>query len=285
MRSPRWHRARLRRHVRRRLDQQSRRALHQQAAVRPGANAGIDPNTGSRSAETIIEPGVSDPNPNDAAPTVVVYVASSGVTIDGVTVEGDNPNLTSTVIHNGANVDAAEGIAGFEGVGNINIINNIVRDTTYTGVDMDNYNNNAATAGNVISHNLLTNLGGGGFKWGIGVIVQDNFYADISHNVMSNVRIGVQTGNFNLANPWLDRRHQRQPDRYEPRRHRLQPALPECVSVHDFREHCHCGSRTSETQWDGIEVLSQQNGVDVTVSNNTIDGTGATARPAVTLSG
>jgi hypothetical protein len=240
-----------------------------------GANSGIDA-SGSRVAETIIEPGASDPSPFDANPQVVVYVQSSNVTIDGVTVEGDNPGLTSTVNHNGANVDAAEGIAAFDGVGNITITNDIVRDTAYTGVDFDNFNDHAVpTSGNTISHNLMSNLGGGGFGYGIGVLIQDNFYADVTHNVMTGVRIGVQTGNFTQANPGSTAsisNNQIATSRagitYNLHYNTASPFTISGNSITAIND-------TGETKWDGISIFSQQITVSATVSNNTINGTGA----------
>ena len=122
----------------------------------------------------------------------------SGVTIDGVTVDGSNPNLT----HLDAQTtdDASEGIVSYTGVGNITVKNNIIENTAYTGVDFYNYNNNGApTANNVITDNLIQNLSDA-FGFGIGVNLYNNFYAQVTHNVMNDVTVGVQTGNFSQAN-------------------------------------------------------------------------------------
>src|SRR5207248_453660 len=126
-----------------------------------GAQAGVDARSGPRAGgETVIVPSLSNPDPNSPTSQIVVYVKNSNTTIDGFTIDGDNAALTSTVNFNGANIDAAEGIASFEGVGNITIQNNIVKNTAYTGVDFYNYNNSNATSNNLIKHNLMQNLGG-----------------------------------------------------------------------------------------------------------------------------
>ncbi len=95
-----------------------------------------------------------------------------------------------------------EGIASYEGVGNITIQNNIIQNTSYSGLDLYNYTNSGgATSDNVISHNLIRNLGGGGFGWGIGILVYNNFFATIEDNEIDNVRVGIQTGNYYQPNP------------------------------------------------------------------------------------
>ena len=44
------------------------------------------------------------------------------------------------------------------------------------------------TTNNVITQNLIENLGGGGFGFGVGVILYDNFYAAVTDNVIDTVR-------------------------------------------------------------------------------------------------
>ena len=158
-----------------------------------GPNADISPNTGSRMNEAIIRTAVSDPNPNDANSQIVVYVEVGGVTINGFTVDGDNTNITSGVIVGSADVDAAEGIVSYNGVGSIRLVNNIVRNTSYSGIDFYNYVNSSATSTNYIENNKFDNIGYPPYGFGIAVLVYNNFYARIETNVMTNVRLGVQT--------------------------------------------------------------------------------------------
>ncbi len=165
-----------------------------------GPNAGINPNTGTRVAEAVILPAVSAPDP-DGTCEVMVYIKVSDVTIKGFTFDGDNPALTSGIIIDGADVDACEILAGYEGMGNIVVENNILKHSTYSGIDFYNYTNPAATAGNYIRYNRFEDIGETTYNWGIGVLIYNNFYADITDNVMTGVRTGVQTGNYYNANP------------------------------------------------------------------------------------
>ena len=165
-----------------------------------GPNDDVNPNSGTRVAEAIIHPATSNPNPNVVC-TVMAYLSTSDITIKGFTFDGDNPGLTSGVIINGADVNACEILAGYEGMGNIVVENNILKRSTYSGIDFYNYTNTAATAGNYIRYNLFEDIGETTYNSGIGILVYNNFYADITDNVLNRVRVGIQTGNFEKANP------------------------------------------------------------------------------------
>jgi hypothetical protein len=165
-----------------------------------GPNQGINPNTGVRSAEAIVHPATSGPDPNGSC-TVVAYLSVSNITIKGFTFDGDNPALTSGVTIGSADVDACELLAGYEGMGNIVVENNILKNSTYTGIDFYNDTNPNATGGNYIRYNKFEGIGTITYGYGIGVLVYNNFYADITDNVFSKVRVGIQTGNYHQANP------------------------------------------------------------------------------------
>ena len=173
-----------------------------QAITLLGPNATTAGN-GSRVAEAVLVPATSDPNPYNAGAVSVISVNASNVTIAGLTIDGHNAALTSGVTYGGVDIDAAEGISSYSDVSNITVQNNIVRDMTYTGVDFEQ-GTGPASSNNIISTNLIQNLGGGGFGYGIGVLIYDNFYAQITHNEIDQVRVGVQTGNFYAANPGGD---------------------------------------------------------------------------------
>ena len=87
-------------------------------------------------------------------------------------------------------------------VGSITVGNNIIKNFTYTGVDLEVAG--TATAGSLISNNAFDNLSPTDTPvtpYGIAVYVGTNFYADITGNHMTRARKGIQTGNFHLANP------------------------------------------------------------------------------------
>ena len=160
-----------------------------------GPNAAINPNTGTRVLEAVLLPTAHDPDPSSTTSHAVLYIGANDVTVRGLTIDGDNPALTG-------GVDAIEGIGAYDDVGQIVVENNILQNFTYAGMDF--YNTaGLATSGNYIRYNLLQNIGDTTYNWGIGVLVYNNFYADVTDNVFNVVRTGVQTGNFEKANPGM----------------------------------------------------------------------------------
>jgi parallel beta-helix repeat protein len=187
-----------------------------------GPNATYDPNSGLVPAndQAIIIPGASDPNPYDPNAVIVMLISSSNVTVQGITVDGINPNLTHyadpgtasgytgyvTAIHNSAApIDAAELIASYAKVGNVTLQNDILQNAGYNAVDFKNSTDYTpgATTGSVISKNLIQSVSDA-YRYGDGVSLNNDFYADVTENVIQNVRTGVQVGNYHLANPNAD---------------------------------------------------------------------------------
>jgi autotransporter-associated beta strand protein len=166
-----------------------------------GPNAGINPNTGTRVAEAILRPDASNPDPLTSS-VVLIYVTADDVTVRGLSLDGDSPAFTSGVVQGGADIDAIEGIASYEGVGNIVLENNIIKNLSYTGVEFYNYyNSGAATSGNSINANRFLNIGTTNFGYGMAILIYNNFYTEILGNHMLDVRLGIQTGNYSQANP------------------------------------------------------------------------------------
>ncbi|MEZ4690480.1 MAG: hypothetical protein R3A12_09975 [Ignavibacteria bacterium] len=162
-----------------------------------GSNYTVNPNTGIRGPETVIQPGTSDPDPNSITAVNILYITSggSGSIIDGFTFDGDNTLITSGVNMNGADIDAVEGISAYDGLSNTTISNNIIKNLNYAGIDLYNYTNNgASTYDNLITNNKFDNIIPASF--GIGVLIYNNCYTSVTYNVMTRVRIGVQTGNY-----------------------------------------------------------------------------------------
>ena len=130
------------------------------------------------------------------------------MTIDGVTVDGSNTatpgfkHASGALSLDGTTIDASEGISSYVDVGSITIRNDIVENTAYMGVDFMNGPSfsGAATDHNVVADNLIQNLSDA-YGFGVGVCLYDNFYAAVTNNVISNVFVGVQTGNFSQGNP------------------------------------------------------------------------------------
>ena len=187
--------------------------------------------------------------------------------------DGDNPALTNGVTLRGADINAAEAIASFEGVGSIRLVNNIITNTSYSGVDFYNYyNSGAPTADNHIQNNKFDNIGYVPYGFGFGVLIYNNFYADVSDNVMTDVRLGVQTGNFSMANPGTTQD--------------ISDNIISCTQLGIFHNLAYDGAsaftisnnvisflyEVGSTEWDGVEISSIQSSVGATIVNNIITG-------------
>ena len=168
-----------------------------------GPNYGISPNTGTRVAEAVIVPGTSA-----IATGEILAVSASNVSINGFTIDGDNTSLTSGYLGtNGADIDAAEGVTVyFDNVNNLSVAKNVFKNLSFFGVTLFGNSYSApATTGHLVDDNKFMHFGtydtdSGIAKWGGGVLLYNNQYTRVTKNVMTNVRLGVQTGNFSRAN-------------------------------------------------------------------------------------
>jgi len=171
-----------------------------------GPNATIDACGGTRVPEAIIYPPVSDIayNTDDGA---LIDVQASNVTISGFLLNGDNPDITTGFTStNGADIDAASGIVRYSTGDNLVVTNNIIQNLSYFGVTLYDYPAGVPSAGNIIANNKIQDLGtydaGSGIDyWGGGVLLYNNQYTYVHDNCMTNVRTGIQTGNYSKANP------------------------------------------------------------------------------------
>jgi len=236
-----------------------------------GANYGINPNTGIRGAETIIQPATSDPDPYSLTAVTFFYITpgGSGSVIDGITFDGDNTTLTSGVVMNGADVDAAEAIGAYDGISNTTVSNNIIKNINYAGIDYYNYTNGgASTYDNLVTNNKFDNIIPSAF--GIGVLIYNNCYTTISDNVMTRVRIGVQTGNFYNAD--IGSNHSINNNTIESYRlgifHNLAYTNATAYIITNNIFTTLAGAPNNI----GIEVASIQSAVGVSVTNNNITG-------------
>ncbi|KXK11832.1 MAG: polymorphic outer membrane protein [Chloroflexi bacterium OLB14] len=244
-----------------------------------GPNSAINPNTGSRVAEAIIQPATSNPDPNTSC-SIIAYLSTSNITIKGFTFDGDNPSLTSGVMIGSADVDACELLAGYEGMGNIVVENNILRHSTYSGIDFYNYTVDTATSGNYIRYNLFENIGETTYNWGIGILLYNNFYADVSDNVLNNVRVGIQTGNFYQANPGstgVINNNQINVWRLGIFHNLWYSAASDMPITNNTIT---AMDSTGSTKWNGMLISSFQTAVDTTITNNTINIGSITQNPA-----
>ncbi len=172
-----------------------------------GPNAAINPCTGTRVAEAILMPPASQPFYDGATEVILMEVQAADVTVKGLTFDGDNPALTNS---DGGPIDAADGLDVFSNVGGLLVENNIFKNLNEGGVT--GYPSGVpAQTNNTVIHNRFENIPGDvgtGYPlsgYGISVLIYNNFYTNVEENCMDEVRIGVQTGNYHLADPGSSR--------------------------------------------------------------------------------
>jgi hypothetical protein len=246
-----------------------------------GPNSAISACSGSRGAEAIIYPSASDISGSTSKYTLF-DVTASNVTISGFTLNGDNPSInTGKTSTNGADIDVAEGISRYGTATNLVVTNNIIQNLSYFGVTMYDFPAAVPSSGNVISNNKFQDLGtydatSGIDYWGGGVLVYNNQYASITNNCMTNVRLGVQTGNFHLANPGAAATISN--NTIQARRVGIFHNLHYGASTSPITLNTNtitALNNTNETRWYGIFMGSLSNpGPGSTASGNTINGSG-----------
>lgn len=246
-----------------------------------GPKYGVAGNGGGRgTGEAIVVPATSQ---SDA----VFMIRTNDVSINGFTINGNNSAInTGWTGTNGADIDAFDGVGIYDpanaiSVSGAKIENNIIENLAYFGVDNFGWYNygNPATSGHLVKNNLFRNLGtygtGSGYDfWGGGVLIYNNNYTRIEGNVMTNVRIGVQTGNFSSANPGIADYQVITNNNIQARRrgifHNLaySNASPLTLSNNSVTGL----ANANETVWDGILLASLS--VPASATGNTINGTG-----------
>ncbi len=253
-----------------------------------GPNANTNPCSGTRVAEAVVVPATAA-----IASGEIFHVAASNVTISGFTINGDNTAITSGFTStNGADIDAAEGITVYEtGVNNLKVTNNIIQNLSYFGITLYDYPAAVPSSGHVIADNKIQDLGTYDAAstidfWGGGILLYNNQYAAITNNCMSNVRLGVQTGNFYQSNPGAATYQVIANNTIQARRrgifHNLfyQNASPYTLSGNTITG---LANANETANWDGILLASMQ-ATASTSSNNNINGAAITAIPTTGIS-
>lgn len=248
-----------------------------------GEQATVDARTrdvggGDDAGETILVPGVEDGSLtlDSLGNSAVVTVAASGVTIDGVVVDGDNVALPSGVNLNGANPDADSGIfaSGSNGILQNIVFRNLGGSGIFACEDLSNCASSTAGGDNVIRQNRFTNITNPS-TWGIGVYAGDDFYAQINDNLFDQVRAGIQFAeNDHLADTG-SQPPQVQGNEIHATRVGLffnlfyQSATTWTVSGN----HIFASANAGQTgEWRGIQIESMQSAQTAVITGNTIDG-------------
>jgi len=214
----------------------------------------------------------------------IFHIEASTVTIAGLTIDGDNTSLMSGVTNpTGADMNAAEGVAVYnDNINNLTVTNNIFKNLSFFGVTLFGASYSApATSGHTISQNKFQNFGtyndvgtGNISFWGGGVLIYNSQYAAIEDNCMEDVRIGIQTGNFHIANPGLPAFQVIDQNTMSVRRtgifFNLHTSLtsPYTLSSNGIT----AVGNANETKWTGIQLASLS--VASTSTGNSINGAG-----------
>jgi parallel beta-helix repeat protein len=153
--------------------------------------------------ETIVIPAVSNPNPcagsslcgSANAASNVFLVQASDVTIHDLTVDGDNPALTSGIVRGGADLDARNGIVEdyYAGVcDNLTVFYVTVRNIYLRGI----YASSGGTGFNIVD-NMVQNVQGESqsiciFNFGGSGTISDNSASDCNDGISANWSAGTQ---------------------------------------------------------------------------------------------
>ena len=156
-----------------------------------GANAGTA-GSASRVAETTVIT-----NGNQSA---IFYVTSSHVTINGFTIDGDDPSVTGLPVYSGEDANAAYGVTNFNGstaalIDHLTVENNIVENVAI-GTRLQT-NASTVSTGSLITNNWFHDIGN--FDFGYAVSLRNSFYADVTSNLMTRVWTGIHLNNFSGA--------------------------------------------------------------------------------------
>ncbi len=161
-----------------------------------GANDGTA-GSGSRGTESVIRASGNTSG--------VVTVTANDITISGFTVSGDDPSVTGLPVHSGADANALYAITNGDTVSGAPIDGLTVRDNIIQQAALGVHGNgiSGASTKSVIDANLFQDIGV--YDFGYAISLRNNFYADITNNVMRRVYTGVLANNFSTSkgSPWL----------------------------------------------------------------------------------
>ncbi len=165
---------------------------------------------GAGQGATIIEPASSNPNPCTGSSLCgglasnIILVQADNVTIHDVTLEGDNPNLTSGIIRNGADLDARNGIITDYRAGDVR--NLLVYNATVQNVYLRGLYSSSAGTGNTFDFhdNTVRNVQGdyysiGMFAYAASGRMARNTVTDAGDAISANWSLGIQFVNNTVS--------------------------------------------------------------------------------------
>jgi hypothetical protein len=147
-----------------------------------GAQFGVDART------RVASESVVRTNGNQLA--VFTVTGTANVTIDGFTIDGDDPGLAGpALLASGDDTNVQYGVRALGSGGNLNVSNSIIK-KVFIGVRGD-----VASQGNLVNQNLFDSIGN--FDFGYAVSIRNNFYADVTNNKMTRSWTGIHINNHN----------------------------------------------------------------------------------------
>ncbi len=147
-----------------------------------GANAGTA-GSATRGPESIIR--------TNGNQTAVVGVTAANVTINGFTIDGDDPGVVGAALASGDDSNVQYGVRPTGTVGNLTVSNNIIK-KVFIGLRGD-----VAGQGNVVTANWFDRIGN--FDFGYAVSIRNNYYANVTNNKMTKSWTGIHINNHNGA--------------------------------------------------------------------------------------
>jgi hypothetical protein len=248
------------------------------AAFTTGVNGPkADPTVETVLTAPVVNPTAPNPNAND-----LIRVLASGVTIDGLVVDGNNPTLGASPVQVGTvNIDARRGIDNIDAndnpvpENNLVVQNDIIQNVAQRGISL--FNGVSASTGNLITGNVIRNFGSDPVNGGEAVLLLDDAYADITNNtIVDNLgQISLQLGNFsrNGSMTWSGNDITVGQDGIGIHAN-LFYAPTGVLNISNNNVHAAAGvTSTSGLTW-GINVWSVQVGATVNVTNNTVGASG-----------
>ena len=121
--------------------------------------------------------------------TSVFTVTASNVTINGFTIDGDDPGVTGAALASGEDANVSYGVRPTVAISNLTVSNNIIK-RVFIGMRGD-----VAGQGHVVTANWFDSIGN--FDFGYAVSIRNNFYADVTNNKMTKSWTGVHINNHN----------------------------------------------------------------------------------------
>jgi hypothetical protein len=167
-----------------------------QVGVNPNAPTPADP-VAANADRGIGEAVILPPTTNQTATGILLTVTASEVSIDGLTLDGDNPALTDGRVLNNIDCNAMVGIGNQgEHCQNLLIAHNIIRNVIHYGVHFENANTQERmTATNAIKYNRLQNIAAclpdeANGLYGTGIYIASAFYT-IAYNTIHQTTDGI----------------------------------------------------------------------------------------------